>query len=236
MHAVLTSVIALGVMALYALGWYPSPFLTAAGGARLLAVHLTVLFATGPLLTLLLYRPGKRGLRTDVWMIVILQSAALIGGLYASYLVRPAYVAILPLRATLVRANQVVNEPRSGPKSLLPSHWGPRTVAVDDPPTEQERSEILLAVIQGQPDIDYRPAFYRPIDERIDSLLVHATPLIERMQDAPQIDSVYTAWLRKHGYSSPQTLFVYPMAGTTREVEIVLDASKRRVVGYIALP
>lgn len=236
LHLAATTVVAIALAALYGFGWYPGPLLRAAGGAKLLAVHLAVLFATGPVLTAILYRPGKRGLRIDVWMIAALQLLALSGGLYAGYQVRPAFIAVLPLRATLVRANQVVSDPPPGPQAITPSPWAPRLVAVDDPPTEQARSDMLLAVMSGAPDIDFRPAYYRPIAARIDVLLRHATPLPRHLDASPALSPAYDAWLSRRGLEATDAIRVYPMAGTDRDMELVLDATSRRVLGYVLLP
>jgi hypothetical protein len=236
LHLAATVVAALAVTALYVFGWYPGVLFRAAGGGKLLAVHLALLFATGPLLTAVLYRPGKRGLRIDVWMTAILQVLALAGGVYAGYLVRPAYIAILPLRATLVRANETVPEPVPGADVPATSPWAPRVVAVDDPPTEEARSDMLMAVMAGAADIDYRPAYYRPVESRIDLLLEHATPLPRHLEAFPALSSTYEAWLSRHGLDATDDVRVYPMAGTDRDVEVVLDAASRRVVGYVLLP
>lgn len=235
-HFLATLVIALLLAVLYKYGWYPEALFRVAGGDRLLALHVAALLATGPLLSAILYRPGKRGLRTDLWMIAALQLATIAGGLYAGYFVRPAFIAVLPMRATLVRANQIVPDPAPAADAIGTSPWQPRIVAVDDPPTPEARSTLMFAVLEGAPDIDYRPAFYRSIDTRIDLLIDNAIPLPARLADAPQFATAYGNWLEERDIAPGPHVRLYPVAGTTREVELVLDGATRTVVGYFVVP
>jgi len=80
------------VMALLVLHWYPLPYFWAEGawqGVRIAAVVDVVL---GPLLTLIVYRQGKKSLKLDLGLIALVQIAALLWGLYSIYQVRPMFV------------------------------------------------------------------------------------------------------------------------------------------------
>jgi len=71
--------------------WYPDFFFATDGGWQgtriLLAAHLV----TGPVLTLAVFKAGKKGLVFDLACIVVLQLACLAAGLYVIHKERPLY-------------------------------------------------------------------------------------------------------------------------------------------------
>ena len=69
--------------------WYPQPFFSTDGGWQGVQLLTTVDIVLGPLLTLIIFKPGKKGLKTDVITIATIQSLALISGLYVIYHERP---------------------------------------------------------------------------------------------------------------------------------------------------
>ena len=77
-HLSISILVGLLVLALLFLVWYPEPYFEAAGGQHLIVVLLGVDLVLGPLMTLILFKSGKWGMRFDLWMIGIIQSAALV--------------------------------------------------------------------------------------------------------------------------------------------------------------
>jgi hypothetical protein len=164
LHLLLSAPVVVALCTLFLVFWYPGPLFMAAGAARLLATLLLLFLATGPLLTLLLYRKGKRGMRFDLWMIGVLQLASLLGGLYVAFQARPAYIALLPMRATLVRANELYPAAVPGRPAATAPLWGPRYMAVASPASDAEDQRLLAEIMEGLPDADYRPRSYRDRD------------------------------------------------------------------------
>ena len=70
--------------------WYPSYYFYIDGGYRAVTTLLTVHLALGPLLTLLVFRPGKPGLKFDISVIVAIQMLALSWGTWWIFTERPA--------------------------------------------------------------------------------------------------------------------------------------------------
>lgn len=236
LHAIATAAVIAAVCVLFVGVWYPAPLLVAGGGSRLLALLATVLVVTGPLLTLLLYRPGKRGLRFDMWVVGALQLGTLAAGLAVATPARPAYIAVLPMRATLVRANELHLVPHPGP-SYTGAPWrGPQVVAVIDPPTAALRSALMEDILAGRPDIDYRPAYYRALATRIDDLLKHAEPMQAHLAARPALARQAGRWLEARGHRGPGALRVYPLIAPDGELTLVLDPRTRQVVGIAPWP
>ena len=69
--------------------WYPQPFFSTDGGWQGVQLLTMVDIVLGPLLTLIIFKPGKKGLKTDVLAIATIQFLALFSGLYVIYHERP---------------------------------------------------------------------------------------------------------------------------------------------------
>ena len=73
--------------------WYPQPYFATDGGWQGLALITGVDLVLGPLLTLIVFKPGKPGLRRDLTLIGILQTVAIIWGTWIVYDQRIVMVA-----------------------------------------------------------------------------------------------------------------------------------------------
>src|SRR6185437_826570 len=108
-HFALSRVVAATTFSLIRLVWYPGPLFTAAGGVKLFALIAGVDVTLGPLLTLVVFVPGKWGLRFDLTVIATLQACALAYGCHVLFASRPVYLIFVKDRFELVRAEEVAD-------------------------------------------------------------------------------------------------------------------------------
>jgi len=73
--------------------WYPGVLFTTEGGWQGVRLIAGIDFVIGPTLTLLVYKPGKKGLKFDLTVIGILQVICITYGMYVVNYSRPAVVA-----------------------------------------------------------------------------------------------------------------------------------------------
>ena len=83
--------------------WYPPPFFAAAGGLDLLKIMVSVDLTLGPAVILVIYKPGKWGLKFDIVTLAILQFSALMYGVYVLFEARPVYVVFVKDRFEIAR-------------------------------------------------------------------------------------------------------------------------------------
>src|SRR5258708_25743002 len=95
LHLLISVAVAAAVFALMLSLWYPGPLFEAAGGDDLLFILVGVDVVVGPLITLVIFRSGKRGLKFDLAVIGMLQIAALAYGVYALDLARPPFLGLV---------------------------------------------------------------------------------------------------------------------------------------------
>ena len=103
-HLLLSAGIAGALVAVMLLVWYPWPLFEVAGGSGLIMILVGVDVVLGPLITLVIFKAGKKGLKFDLAVIASLQLAALAYGVHAVYVVRPVYMVYNIDRFNLVAA------------------------------------------------------------------------------------------------------------------------------------
>lgn len=69
--------------------WYPTPFFTTDGGWQGVRLIAAVDLVLGPVLTFIIFKPGKKGLKSDIIIIAVIQFTALLSGLYVVHNERP---------------------------------------------------------------------------------------------------------------------------------------------------
>src|SRR3982751_1527004 len=91
-HLSISAAIAVIACALFFVVWYPGTYFHAAGADELVILLVGVDLAIGPLLTLIVFRSGKRGLRFDLTSIAIAQAVALMYGAHVVLQSRPIFL------------------------------------------------------------------------------------------------------------------------------------------------
>ena len=122
----------------------------------------------GPLITLIVFVPGKKGLAFDLTVVAILQITALAFGVWVLFESRPVYFVFVKDRFELVRANDIPEEELAkasrGPFARLPLA-GPQLVGAKMPTDRAERERIMFAGAAGV-DLQLFPQHYVPYDDQ----------------------------------------------------------------------
>jgi hypothetical protein len=157
--------------------WYPGPLFESAGGRELFMVIVAVDVTLGPLITFIVFVPGKKGLEFDLVVIGTLQAAALAYGFSVLFEARPVYIVYVKDRFELVRANEISDAEmaRSGDYGRL-SWTGPRYVGVRFPTDPNEQFKLAISGMGGV-DIQHMPRYYAPYDEARAQAVAHGRGL-----------------------------------------------------------
>jgi hypothetical protein len=178
-HLSISATIGLIVGALLLFVWYPPPFFHAAGADVLVLLLVSVDLVLGPLLTLIVFKSGKRGLRFDLALIAVLQAGALVYGLSVVLRSRPVFLVAEVDRFVLVSASDLDAADLakgSKPEFRTLSWTGPRTVGAQLPPPGKARTAILFSSVAGK-DVDRMPQYYVDYPQVAPDLLRKAKPL-----------------------------------------------------------
>lgn len=200
-HLLICIVIATVVISVMLGVWYPGPLFEAAGGSGLLYILVGVDVTLGPLLTLIVFKSGKRGMKFDLTMIGLVQIAALIYGVYVVSLARPAYMVFVKDRfelATVAELEPAELAAAKYPEFRSPAWTGPRLVATDMPTDPKERQRLIDAALAGL-DLQHFPRYYVPYAERTREVLAKADTIARLRVAEPVTAKAVDAYLASSG-------------------------------------
>ena len=166
-HFAISALVVGTFMGLVLLLWYPPDLLAFAFPMRLFLTLIAVDVVAGPVLTLIVYRHGKPGLRFDLICIALVQLGFLIYGVHSAWTTRPVWLVAAAGQIDVVFANEVL--PKELAKSKLPDFLelptdGPRLAGARLPEDPKEREALLMEALAGQ-DISRRPEYFGPYAE-----------------------------------------------------------------------
>lgn len=233
-HLSISAAIGLATAALIFGVWFPQPYSHAAGADRLILLLLGVDVVLGPLLTLIVYRHGKWGMRFDLCVIALLQACAFAYGMSVVLSSRPVFVVGAIDRFVLVPADAL--DPKDLAEGREPAFrrlsWtGPHLVNALRPDDRSERSDLLFSGLEGK-DIELFPKYYARYPENAAPLLERAQPL-DRLDAKPGARETIDAWLARHSRERKDIVWL-PLVGRDADMAILLDRTDGHVLD--ALP
>ncbi len=211
--------------------WYPDALFQDAGGLELFLLVAGIDVTLGPLITLIIFKPGKKGLAFDLSVIATLQVAALAYGVSVLFESRPAYIVFVKDRFELVRANQIPDEEleraRGRPYARAP--WtGPAVVGARLPTDPREAFRVAVSSIGGI-DVQHMPLYYVPYDDVRGDARSRAQPLGALHPYNPgrrgEIARLPTRLSRPE-----QDLAFLPMRAGKRDLTVVVDRGRAEVL------
>lgn len=233
-HLALSAIVAATAFAAAFALWYPGALFVQAGGLELSLLIAGVDVTIGPVLTTIVFKPGKKGLAFDLAVIGALQAVALAYGLSVLFETRPVYIAFVKDRFELVRANEIPDEElaRAGPYAPLPV-TRPRFVGVRMPTDPGEKLRVMMSGIAGL-DIQYFPRYYVPYEDTRGEVTSHAQPIAKLRELNPSASSTIDRIVSESGRPE-STLGFLPMRAGPRDLTVVVDSRDAGIVEVAAL-
>ena len=232
LHLGLSAAIAACVFLAVRLLWYPGALFDLAGGRDLFVLIVVVDVVVGPLITLIVFKPGKWGLRFDMVVIAVLQLAALAYGLWSISLSRPVYTVFVKDRFELVRASDLEEgdlAPVRGTAFARLSWTGPRTISVEFPRDPAQQAEIMFSSAAGK-DIHLYPRHYVPYAAHAKTAASKAQPLADLRKLNPERVADVDALPRKYGRAEAALAFL-PLKTGKADLAVILSSGDGAVLG-----
>ena len=234
-HLALSASIAAAVLAVIFFVWYPGALFGAAGGRHLFLLIACVDVAIGPLITLIIFVPGKWGLEFDLWVIALLQAGALAYGTWVLYESRPAWIAFVQDRYELVPANMILEDERAKAKPPFDekSLTGPRLVGTVRPTQPDDQLRIALSASKGF-DLQSYPQYYVEYD-RVRDLVKQRYKTLEQLAklnpgEKARIDALPAKYARDRS-----VLGYFPMRARQKDLTVIVDTKTGDYLGVEAL-
>ena len=229
-HLSISFLIVLLVMSVIFFIWYPWPLATAIGVTQIFLMMLVIDVIVGPILGLLVYKGGKKSLKFDLTVIILLQLSALFYGIYSIEQGRPAWIVFNVDRFELIRKNEIVdqNVNRAQPQFQQPSWFKPQFVATEFAKNIQQRNDDMFAEVLSGISIAQRPERYvdfiqakEQIQQREQKL-----DLLQQYNNKPDVEKILAKY--------PQATAFLPLKASAVDMTVLVD-QKSNVIKIVDL-
>lgn len=180
-HLSISLLIVLLVIGLVFFIWYPFPLAKAVGVTHIFLMLLVIDVILGPLLGLLVYKEGKKTLKFDLSVIIIIQIAALCYGVFSIEQGRPAWLVFHADRLELVRKNDIILENIQQTQSQFQhiSWTSPQFAAVKSAVSTQQHQNNMFTEVLGGISLAQQPERYVELTQVKTQIQQRALPLKE---------------------------------------------------------
>jgi len=161
-HLSISILLALIIIAWVFLIWYPQPLAQAVGVTHIFLMMVAIDVVLGPVLGFVVYKEGKKTLKFDLVVIILIQLSALSYGLYSIVQGRPVWLVYNVDRFELVRNNEIIetNTQKTQAQFKTPSWFSPKFAAVQIAKNNDERSKNMFEELLGGVSLAQRPERY----------------------------------------------------------------------------
>lgn len=210
-HLACSIIIALILLALVFLVWYPTPLASAEGVTSIFFMLIAVDVIVGPLLSLVVYKEGKKTLKMDLSLIIFLQVLALGYGVNTIVKARPVWIVQSGWLFEVVRANEIDYQDQEKAEKIY-NHNGwlqPKFVAVDD--TKNPYNALSTPQLM--------PTTYTDLSYAYRRLKKYAQPLntLQQFNEPQEIKKTLNRY--------PNTLYWMPLRTTGIGLTVLLDGN-----------
>lgn len=222
-HLSISAVLVGAVFAVVFWVWYPKPAFQVAGALSIITLLVGVDLVLGPLLTLVVYKHGKPGLKFDLSVIVLIQLVALVYGAYTLYDEKPYYLVFSVDRLEFIPKKQVdqseirYDELRSKPFAEL------IRVFARSPEDPDEFQRFLDSVLsEGKPDLERRAEYWEPWASGTDVIRSQMKGVEDLEVESSHEQAILQRAIDKYVGAHPN-LGILPVGGIEADIGIILD-------------
>lgn len=230
-HLSLSFLIALLVIGLVFFIWYPSPLATAVGVTHIFLMLLVIDVILGPFLGLLVYKEGKKTLKFDLSVIILIQITALCYGVFSIEQGRPAWLVFHADRFELVRKNDIIleNIDQAQPQFQQVSWTKPQLVAIKSAKDVQQHNNDMFIEVLGGISLAQQPERYVELSE-VKSLIQQRAQDLELLKNFNDSDQVVKV-LAKY----PTATAFVPLKANAVDMTVLINKEKGEVVKIVDL-
>jgi len=211
---------------------YPGKLFDIDGGKQGLIIVALVDLVLGPLLTLIIYKKGKRGLTRDLWLIGTIQLSCLGAGMYITVGERPLAVILSYDGFHSVGTSSLE---LYGKDKDMYSRWPgdtPKWLYVQLPNDPKERMKLQLSQMTSGPLYMQDDLLFALDDKNIDPA-IYATKLNAIIRIYPNMAENIKQIDEKLNKSGDGFSYI-PLIGKYGQRYVILDNTRREIIG--ALP
>jgi hypothetical protein len=212
--------------------WYPTPLAEAERATDIFLVLLGVDVILGPALTLVVFNPAKKELKRDLAIIVVVQIAALMYGMYTVFSTRPVFMVYSAGRFDLVFANDLDEERLS--QATIPAFKSLPILGIETVGTLRTDTDARIRnkVPYGYPaalnDLPLLPKYYVPYQDIKANVTQALLPLADLWKLNP--DNAGELANLKDSYGDFSDYGYLPLKGSLKDLTVVIKKTTGDIV------
>jgi hypothetical protein len=234
-HVLISAAVVAAILSIVFLIWYPGWTFRVAGAMDPVLIMVSVDIVLGPLLTLIIYKEGKPGLKFDLAFIATMQLIALVYGSNTLYGERPHYLVFAIDRVTLV-AKKNVDESTISSELRAQDNLGHIVNVFARAPTDPAEFQRFLdgVLFEGQRDLDLRTEFWEPWLAGAQDIRAKAR-LLSEFEPAGELEKATIGdAMRRLGDVHPQ-LGLLPVGGIEDDIGLLIDIESLEILEVIEI-
>lgn len=213
--------------------WYPFPYFHTDGGWQGIRILAGVSLVLGPLLTLIVYKQGKPGLKFDLTMIGLAQAVALIWGIWITYTERPVAVVYTMNYFTSVPAKSLTKLGFNHRRLAMYGHETPVPIFLDLPKDIDNKQKYLAQAIGSGIPLYLFTDLYKNIDtESLKIIKQNSDELYKYLESDENGRQLLDTFFQTQPELYDHYLFI-PLHSRYKWLVIVLDATNLSYTGTL---
>lgn len=223
LHLLISAALVGTVVAVIFLLWYPEPAFEVAGAFSMINLLVGVDLVLGPILTLVVYKHGKSGLKFDLSVIALIQIVALVYGTYTLYDERPSYLVFSIDRVEFIAEKRVdtslirFEELKTAPYASLI-----RIFARAPEDADEYQRFVNSVMFDGMPDLESRTEYWEPWAAGNEQIRRRITPLSALTTASTAEQDEKQKAIDDFGTAHPD-LGILPVGGVDADLCLLLD-------------
>lgn len=234
-HLAISLAIFMLVLGLLVLAWYPWPLFDLEGGWQGIRLVALVDIVIGPVLTLILFKVGKPGLKLDMSLVVLMQLGALVYGMWNLYDARPVLMVhaddhIRPVSRTLLT--------EWDPSGGVLRQWEgmtPRWLRVELPDDPEAFADLYLKIRKRPGGLHGLAERYQALHEGWQKALRDAVRIEPYVRRVPEWQQRLALFLTTEQRGLDELAF-FPYTGRRERAFLVFDRATQELVGVLDIP
>jgi hypothetical protein len=215
--------------------WYPPPLFFSDGGWTVIRIAFGVDLGVGPLLTLVVFKQGKKGLKFDLTVIAAMQISALVWGVHLMYQERPVFLVFAAeeygtITSSILEGKRPLDELQS-----LDSHHPPR-VFVRLPEDHAKVLQLALELAHESKSIFRFTDWYEPMTPaNLAKVYAQALDMNRLVAPWPEYKAAYEALVAERGADAANLVYL-PLQCREEQLIVAIDRRNGEFSAFLHIP
>lgn len=232
-HLGISFVIFLIILFFIIFEWYPPPFFYSDGGWQGIRIIAGVDLVLGPLLTLIVFKPGKRWLKLDLTVIAIIQASALSWGIWTVHRERPLATVFVEDHFISMNSYDLLTRGMNIRNLKVFGAKAPYWIYSDLPQDTDKMSKIRLQAVRQRIPVFQLTQYYKPLEKNtkaIEAIGTRSLDMQKWLMKKPADMRRFQQFLDKQGQKK---LIFVPWHARYKDEIVALDADTGRYAGIL---